>query len=258
MALSLSHLAAPQRCDALLRTRAAGMKMRAMSIRHGLTLLLASLLPAAAFAAEDPAGGKFTIEEATAGLTGKGALSATIETSQGTFHCELFEKDAPNTVANFVGLARGLRPFADPATGEWVKRPFYDGLIFHRVIPKFMIQGGDPAGSGRGGPGYAIKDETNAPHKFDKAGVMAMANKGPDTAGSQFFITDGATPFLDDGVRPPAHYQIFGQCKEPDVVKKITALRGPGDRPTTEVKIVKVTVDRGGAAGGKAAKPKKK
>jgi peptidyl-prolyl cis-trans isomerase A (cyclophilin A) len=207
-------------------------------------LLALALAPAVALAAGDPAGGNFSLAEATKGVTGKGALTATIKTTKGTFNCELFEKDAPNTVANFVGLARGVRPFADPKTGEWVKRPYYDGLVFHRVIPKFMIQGGDIAGTGRGGPGYSIQDEKNDPHKFDRGGMMAMANKGPNTAGSQFFITEQATPFLDDGARPGAHYQIFGQCKEVDVVKAITALRGPGDRPTEEVKIEKVTIGR--------------
>ncbi|MEK6607321.1 MAG: peptidylprolyl isomerase, partial [Myxococcota bacterium] len=116
--------------------------------------------PAPPVAAEpDPHGGTFTIAEATAGLPKKGKLQAVIETTQGTFTCELFEKEAPNTVANFVGLARGLRAFRDLKTGAWVKRPYYDGIIFHRVIPNFMIQGGDPSGTGRDGPGYDIADE---------------------------------------------------------------------------------------------------
>jgi peptidyl-prolyl cis-trans isomerase A (cyclophilin A) len=211
----------------------------------GAALLLT--LPVAA-RAQDPTGGKFSIADATHGLTGSGPLSATIETNLGSFHCELFDKDAPSTVANFVGLARGLRPFLDPTSGQWVKRPFYDGLGFHRVIPAFMIQGGDIRGNGTGEPGYTILDEKNAPHKFDRGGVLAMANRGPNTAGSQFFITERDTPFLDDGGRAGGHYQIFGQCQEVDLVKKITALRGPGDRPTQDVKIVKVTISRGGAA----------
>ena len=98
-----------------------------------------------------------------------------------------------------VGLARGLRPFLDPGTSEWVKRPFYDGLVFHRVIPSFMIQGGDIRGNGSGEPGYTIPDEKNAPHKFDRGGVLAMANRGSNTGGSQFFITEQAQPPLDDG-----------------------------------------------------------
>jgi peptidyl-prolyl cis-trans isomerase A (cyclophilin A) len=221
--------------------------MRIPGLRN-LVLALASLaVPLAAMAAADPAGGKFTLADALKGLPETGTLTATIKTNLGTFKCELFEKDAPGTVANFVGLARGVRPFVDPKTGDWVKRPFYDGLGFHRVIPRFMIQGGDIAGTGRGGPGYSIKDEKNGPHRFDHGGVLAMANRGPDTAGSQFFITEQATSFLDDGARPGAHYQIFGECDDLDLVKTITALRGPDDHPTKDVKIEQVTIGRGGA-----------
>lgn len=225
------------------------------TIMH-LCLGLALLAPAVACAEGDPLGGKFPIADATKGLPGAGKLSATIETTQGTFHCELFEKEAPNTVANFVGLARGLRPFKDPSSGQWVKRPYYDGLTFHRVIPGFMIQGGDIKGNGTGDPGYEIQDEKNEPHKFSKGGMMAMANRGPNTAGSQFFITEKEVPFLDDGARPGAHYQIFGECKEADLVKKIAGVeRDPRDKPLKDVKIVKVTISRGGGAkGGKKAK----
>lgn len=198
-------------------------------------------------AAPDPAGGKFTIEEAVKGVAGSGPLTAVIETSMGSFTCELFEKDAPNTVANFVGLARGLRPFLNPKTQDWVKKPFYEGLTFHRVIPSFMIQGGDINGNGTGEPGYTIPDEKNAPHKFDRGGVMAMANRGPNTGGSQFFITEGPTPALDDGGRTGGHYQIFGQCEPVDLVKKISGVPRDGrDKPFQEVTIKKVTINRGG------------
>jgi peptidyl-prolyl cis-trans isomerase A (cyclophilin A) len=210
---------------------------------------------ATARAEGDPANGKFTIGEATKGLTGSGPLMAEVKTSMGTFDCELFEKDAPNTVANFVGLARGLRPWKDPKSGQWVSKPFYDGLIFHRVIPGFMIQGGDPKGNGTGDPGYEIKDEKNDPHKFDKGGVMAMANRGPDTGGSQFFITEGPTPMLDDGARPGAHYQIFGQCKDPDLVKQIAAVqRDARDKPNQDVTIQSVKISRGAKGKGKGSK----
>ncbi len=216
-----------------------------------LLALLATLSPAVAGAADpsDPLSGKFTIEEAVKGLSGAGKLTAVIETSLGTFTCELFEKDAPGTVANFVGLARGLRPYRDPVSGQWVKKPFYDGLIFHRVIPSFMIQGGDIKGNGTGEPGYTIQDEKNDPHKFDRGGMLAMANRGPNTAGSQFFITEGPTQMLDDGARPGAHYQIFGQCTPAELVQKIAAVPRDGrDRPLQQdVKIVKVTVSRGDA-----------
>ena len=200
--------------------------------RISLALSLSLVAAGTAYGAGDHYQGKFPLAEALKGLTGAGKLTATIETSLGTFSCELFEKDAPLTVANFVGLARGVRPFKDPKSGEWVKRPYYDGLIFHRVIPAFMIQGGDPVGNGTGDPGYEIPDEKNELHKFHKGGVLAMANKGPNTGGSQFFITEQQTPMLDDGVRPNAHYQIFGDCTPIDLVKKIAAVpRGPMDRP---------------------------
>ena len=200
-----------------------GKGVRALGPR--LVALLAVLVPVAAHAAadNDPTGGKFTIDEAVKGVPGSGKLNAIIQTSVGELGCELFEKDAPNTVANFVGLARGVRPFKDPVSGQWVKKPFYDGLIFHRVIPAFMIQGGDIKGNGTGEPGCTINDETNAPHKFDKPGVLAMANRGPNTAGSQFFITEVPTGMLDDGARPGAHYQIFGQCGPVELVKTISA-----------------------------------
>lgn len=229
-----------------------------MKLPYGMlaaALVVAPLWAGTAQAAgTDPHAGKFTIAEATKGITGSGKLTAVIETSMGTFHCELFEQDAPTTVANFVGLARGLRSFRDPKTGDWAKKPYYDGLIFHRVIPGFMIQGGDITGTGSGQIGYEILDEKNAPHKFDKGGVLAMANRGPNTASSQFFITENATPPLDDGGRAGGHYQIFGQCDEVDLVKKIAATpRNPMDRPLQDVQMVKVTIKRGAEGGTKAA-----
>ncbi|MFO0621697.1 MAG: peptidylprolyl isomerase [Polyangia bacterium] len=210
-----------------------------------LGVVLAGLPTATLAAAPDPTGGKFTIEEAVKGLPGKGTLTANIETSMGTFHCELFEQNAPNTVANFVGLARGLRPYLNPSTAVWEKKPFYNGLSFHRVIPSFMIQGGDIKGNGTGEPGYSIADETNAPYRFDRGGVLAMANRGPNTGGSQFFITEAPQPALDDGGAAGGHYQIFGHCQEVQLVAKIAGVpRTPMDRPMTDVKIVKVTIER--------------
>jgi peptidyl-prolyl cis-trans isomerase A (cyclophilin A) len=166
---------------------------------------------------EDPAKGKFTLEQATKGLSGSGPLSAKIETTLGTFNCELYDKQAPITVANFVGLARGTRPWKDPKSGKWVeKKPFYDGLIFHRVIPGFMIQGGDPLGVGTGNPGYRFEDEFSPDLKFDKPGLLAMANAGPGTNGSQFFITEVATPHLD------GKHTVFGKVtKGVDLIPKI-------------------------------------
>ena len=140
------------------------------------------------------------------------------KTSKGTFTVQLFDKQAPVTVANFVGLARGLRAFKDPKTNQWVKRPFYDGLIFHRVIPGFMIQGGDPLGVGIGNPGYKFEDEIAPDLKFDKPGQLAMANAGPATNGSQFFITEGAPQHLT------GRHTIFGQCEPASLVTQITAV----------------------------------
>jgi len=162
---------------------------------------------------------------------------ATIVTTQGTLHCELFPDKAPATVANFIGLATGLKSWTDPQTGKVVKgRPFYDGLVFHRVIPKFMIQGGDPQGTGTGGPGYMFADEIS-PDLKHKPGTLAMANAGPNTNGSQFFVDEVETPWLD------GKYTVFGQCKEVEVVQKISEVpRGAYDMPRDPIKITKVTI----------------
>lgn len=156
----------------------------------------------------DPEAGDFTLEEALAGLAGAGTLYAEIVTPRGVLRCELFEKDAPKTVANFVGLARGLRPFLDRETGTWVKRPYYDKTTFHRVIPGFMIQAGDPTGTGTGNPGFVIEDEIRPNHTHEDAGALSMANRGPGTGGAQFFVTLGPTPHLD------GKHTVFGQCDE--------------------------------------------
>ncbi len=174
----------------------------------------------------------------TEGLTGKGALMARFVTNQGTITCELFEKRAPLTVTNFVGLARGLHSFRDPKTGNAELRPFYDGLIFHRVMASFMIQGGDPLGSGQGGPGYKFAQETSKELRHDKPGVLSMANAGPGTNGSQFFITELPKPSLDGG------YNVFGQCAEIDIVKKIARVEKRGSRPIEPVVMEKVEIYR--------------
>ncbi|MEM1022812.1 MAG: peptidylprolyl isomerase [Myxococcota bacterium] len=163
------------------------------------------------------------------------------ETNQGAIEAELFEKRAPRTVANFVGLARGLKSFKDPKTKESKKAPFYDGLIFHRVIPNFMIQGGDPQGTGRGGPGYKFKDEFHPELKHDAPGRLSMANAGPNTNGSQFFITEVPTPHLDN------RHAVFGAVTEGlEVVKKIARVQttGPANRPAADVVMKKVTIYR--------------
>jgi len=219
-------------------------------MRPKLTLSLLFALSLFALAAhaedDDPAKGKFTLEEATKGLPGSGPLTAKIETTQGTFTCELYEKQTPITVANFVGLARGLRPWKDPKTGQWVKKPYYDGLIFHRVIPGFMIQGGDPLGVGTGNPGYKFADEIVPELKFDKPGLMAMANAGSVTNGSQFFITESKPEYLN------GRHTIFGACEPLSLVTKIAGVdRGPRDKPTVDVVMKKVTISRGKAGKGK-------
>jgi peptidyl-prolyl cis-trans isomerase A (cyclophilin A) len=215
-----------------------------MRSKISLTVLMSlSLLGTAVARAdeEDPAKGHFTLEEATKGLSGSGLLTAKIETTLGTFTCELYDKQAPVTVANFVGLARGLRPWKDTKSGKWVtKKPLYDGLIFHRVIPGFMIQGGDPLGTGTGNPGYRFEDEFSPDLKFDKPGLLAMANAGPATNGSQFFITEGTPTHLT------GRHTIFGLCDPVSLVTKITGVeRGARDKPTTDVVIKKVTISRG-------------
>src|SRR5271170_2271904 len=187
----------------------------------------------------------------TAAATGK--PTAIIETTVGNLMCELFPDKAPMGVANFIGLATGTKDWKNPVSGATKHGvPLYDGTIFHRVIPDFMIQGGDPAGTGEGDPGYKFKNEVSSDLLFDKPGRLAYANSGPDTNGSQFFITEVATPHLN------GNYTIFGQCDEATVtlVKKIThmATDPSNDRPFRPVKVVHITITRGTAAA-PAAKP---
>jgi len=163
---------------------------------------------------------------------------AHVVTTEGNFTVKFFEKDAPKTVANFVGLAQGT---LDPITGKPGKsKPFYNGLTFHRIIKGFMIQGGDPAGNGTGGPGYKFADEISPDHKFTKAGILAMANSGPNTNGSQFFITLAPTTWLN------GKHTIFGEVVEGmDVIEKLGGVRTlPGDRPATPVIMKTVTIEK--------------
>ena len=167
-------------------------------------------------------------------------LTATLQTSQGRIVIRLFPDHAPKTVRNFVELAEGGRQWTDPRTGRATTGKLYDGTIFHRVIPDFMIQGGDPLGSGRGGPGYEFADEFHPDLRFDRPYLLAMANAGPGTNGSQFFITVGPTPWLN------GKHTIFGEVIEgADVVDRISRVKtGSQDRPVEDVTIDSVTVDR--------------
>ena len=177
---------------------------------------------------DDPAKGKFTLEQATKGLSGSGPLTAKIETTLGTFTCELYDKQAPITVANFVGLARGLRPWKDPKTGKWVeKKPFYDGLIFHRVIPGFMIQGGDPLGIGTGNPGYTFEDEFSPDLKFDKPGAARDGQRRPAAPTARSSSSPRGRPQHLTG-----RHTIFGLCEPVSLVSKITGVEARPARQT--------------------------
>jgi peptidyl-prolyl cis-trans isomerase A (cyclophilin A) len=171
-------------------------------------------------------------------------LTATLHTNQGPVVIRLFPDHAPKTVRNFVELAEGGKQWTDPSTGQTTTSKLYDGTVFHRVIPDFMIQGGDPLGSGRGGPGYKFADEIHPDLRFDRPYLLAMANAGPGTNGSQFFITVSATPWLN------GKHTIFGEVIEgADVVDLISRVKtGSQDRPAEDVIVESVTVERGPAS----------
>ena len=161
-------------------------------------------------------------------------------TTEGDFTVRLFDQEAPRTVENFVGLAEGTKEWSDPRTNQKVRKPYYDGTIFHRVIDGFMIQGGDPLGQGIGGPGYNFADEFHPKLRHNKAGIVSMANRGPNTNGGQFFITLGPTPHLD------ARHAVFGEVVDGmDVVSTIGRTKtGDRDRPVKDVVIQNVTIER--------------
>jgi peptidyl-prolyl cis-trans isomerase A (cyclophilin A) len=180
---------------------------------------------------------------------------AVFDTTAGKLRCTLFEKQTPTTVANFIALAKGTKDWTNPVSHvSKHNTPLYNGTIFHRVIPNFMIQGGDPAGNGSGDPGYTFKDEIVSGLAFDRPGRLAMANSGPNTNGSQFFITEVPTPHLN------GKHTIFGQCDEPSMVlvKQIARMaRDPrDDRPFRPVRITHVTIEKAGAVASKPATKK--
>lgn len=215
-----------------------------MKLKHTLFApALAAALGATAFA-QDSAKPAQEIPDApqatAAALVRPNGPTVLMDTSMGRISCQFFQKQAPNAVANFIGLATGTKDWTDPATSKKQHhKPFYDGTTFHRVIPEFMIQGGDPLGTGTGDPGYSFADEFDPNLNFDVPGRLAMANSGPNTNGSQFFITE--VPF-DSGDQ---HYTILGQCDEPsvEVVKSIARVERNGqDKPLTAVVLKKVTI----------------
>jgi cyclophilin family peptidyl-prolyl cis-trans isomerase len=196
--------------------------------------------------------------------------TAIIKTTDGNFTCELFRDKVPNAVDNFIGLAKGTKDWRDPEThAKKHAKPLYDGTTFHRVIPQFMIQGGDPLGTGEGDPGFKIKDEYSPDLKFDKPGVLAYANSGANTNGSQFFITEVAVPTLDPCLdaggcdRGGRHvpkgygYTIFGQCTPVSLVGTIARTpRDPNDKPYKPIKIIHIQILKPGeSATAAAAKP---
>ena len=207
------------------------------------------LLPLLALGASK-AGGTHWMKAAREGKD----LYATFKTSQGDIVVRLFSKDAPKTVENFVGLATGEKEWIHPGTGEKSKKPLYDGVVFHRVIPNFMIQGGDPLGQGTGGPGYKFEDEFQSGRRFDKPGILAMANAGPNTNGSQFFITVAPTPHLNN------RHTIFGEVVQGyDVAAKISEVpRDRRDKPNEPVVIKTVQISDKAPKGVAAAKGEQK
>jgi peptidyl-prolyl cis-trans isomerase A (cyclophilin A) len=202
---------------------------------------LASCAALVAFAQQSPNSEIPDAPQATAeALTVPNGPYVVMDTSMGRITCQFFQKQSPNSVANFIALAEGTKDWTDPTTNKVQRhKRFYDGTTFHRVIPEFMIQGGDPAGTGMGGPGYAFDDEFDPSLNFDRPGRLAMANSGPNTNGSQFFITE--LPFESGN----GHYVIFGQCDDAsvDVVKAIARVpRNADDKPLSPVVLQKVTI----------------
>lgn len=179
-------------------------------------------------------------------------LYATFYTSKGNIVCRLFEKDAPKTVQNFSDLASGKKEWLNPETHTKTSKPLYAGTIFHRVIPNFMIQGGDPLGTGMGDPGYEFEDEINPQRTFEKPGILAMANSGPNTNGSQFFITVAPTDWLN------GKHTIFGEVvRGYSVVERISHVPAAETKPNVPVKLLRVRIWKIPAGGGSASAPKR-
>ena len=168
------------------------------------------------------------------------AVQAEFVTTEGSFTVTLFDAEVPNTVANFVGLAEGTKEWTDPRTRQKTTAPYYNGIIFHRIIDGFMIQGGDPLGQGVGGPGYEFADEFHPRLRHDRAGILSMANRGPNTNGGQFFITLAPTPHLND------RHSVFGEVTSGmDIVRRIGSTpTGRQDRPVKDIQILEIKISR--------------
>ena len=203
----------------------------------------------------DPMPEGITLTQAVEGMEVDGQLVAEIVTSLGTVFCDLMAEEAPKTVANFVGLARGKRPWWDARAGQWRQnKPYYDGTLFHRVLPDYLIQGGDYLADGTGRPGYTIAHEDHDQNSHDRAGLLAMASHGPDENGAQFFITDGPARDLDVADQ----YTVFGKCRNDEVVRRIARVpQGEENRPLTDVRIEQVIIQRvrGGAENARRTPP---
>lgn len=202
--------------------------------------VVAAILLTLSFHTEAKANDKVSKKTAAVKAEKKGKeMIAVFETNKGTFKVKLFPEKAPKTVENFVGLAEGTKEWTDPS-GKKVKKSLYDGTKFHRVIANFMIQGGDPLGNGTGGPGYRFEDEFDKSLRHDKPGILSMANAGPGTNGSQFFVTVAATPWLD------GKHTIFGEVIDGmDVVYDISKARtAPGDRPVEDIVIKSLKIQK--------------
>jgi peptidyl-prolyl cis-trans isomerase A (cyclophilin A) len=219
------------------------------TLLHSLVLIISTSLLAAAQAGSTPPSAAMppVHKPAPAASTEPTAI---IHTTAGDLHCTLFPKIAPIGVENFIGLANGTKDWTNPVShAKKHGVPLYDGTVFHRVIPEFMIQGGDPAGNGSGDPGYKFKNETSPDVKFDRPGRLAYANAGPDTNGSQFYITEVPYPSLN------GKYTIFGQCDEAavELVKQIARMATDGERPLRPVKITHIEIHATGASANKSA-----
>jgi peptidyl-prolyl cis-trans isomerase A (cyclophilin A) len=217
-------------------------------------LSLLVLIASCALAQTPPAKTPAAAVGATSAPAREPGLYAIFNTSMGTITARLFEKETPLTVKNFVALARGTKPWKDPKSGAMAAKPLYNGVTFHRVIPNFMIQTGDPTGTGSHDCGFTIKDEIVPTLKFDQPGMLGMANVGaPNTGGCQFFITEVPYPSLNGG------YTVFGQVVEgQDIVKKIAHVPTTGEKPTTPVKLATVVIKREGPPPAAAAPVRKK